>query len=100
MRTSTSYSLATELYDLELQLTHGAEQDLAAACDGRPVELNRPFLRALLEPLQELLAPQRVGRDEAPEVLGREARNRLEGQIGPVGDRYRRSRRLPDRRCQ
>src|SRR5262249_17054208 len=62
--------------DVELELTDGADDPFALAALGRAEELDRSFLRELLEALLQLLALQRIEHDHAPEMLGRELRER------------------------
>src|SRR2546423_15718653 len=75
------------LDDFELQLPHRAENEIARPASRRTVELDGPLLRQLLDSSRELLALQRVSQNDAREVLRREARNGLEQESGPAGDR-------------
>ena len=88
MRTCTSYSLAMRYLTTSSCSWPTAPSRSSPLCpDARSVELDRSFLRELLHALRELLSPERIVRDEAREVLGSEARDALEGQVRPVGER-------------
>src|SRR5664279_5522461 len=75
------------LDDLELQDADGAEDRVALHAVRIVEDLDGALLRKLVQPLLELLPLRRVEHDDAVEELGGEARDALELDARPLGER-------------